>query len=59
MGVPVELQRLVFGGRKLEDDKTLLEYNVQKGSLLHLTLNTPNATPPVDVDGRDTTHSDT
>ena len=55
----MELQRLVFGGRKLEDDKTLLEYNVQKGSLLHLTLNTPNATPPVDVDGRDTAHSDT
>lgn len=37
-GTPVELQRLVFRGRALEDSETLASYGIGNDSTLHLIL---------------------
>ena len=42
-GIPQVLQKLIFAGKLLEDEKTINDYHIYKESVIYLILSNANA----------------
>ena len=57
--VEPRLQKLIFRGKVLENEKTLKFYNVKKGDVLHLIKSFRDTTPPATRTATNTSTSST